>query len=158
MSCFVSAAPSASRQNTDIGLGFSSPYSNRIIPVLTLGYEATDWKFTGSSAGVQTQLYYHTTYGLSAYKHWRAGTLFNCDIQTGFGLGIYYAERGFRDGTTASIEKVTDLGVGPAILVQWNINSFFIKLESTYGLANLLYTILASSVQDNTVFSVGYRW
>jgi hypothetical protein len=142
----------------ELGVGFSSPYTNRNVLVLSLGYENPNWKFTGSTAGVQSQLYFQSTYGLAAYKHWKSGELWGYDVQTGFGGGAYYSVRGFRDGVNAPLEKVSDLGVGPAILVQWNMSSWFFKLESTLALQNIFKTLFAASVPDNTVFVVGYRW
>lgn len=142
----------------ELGLGFSSPYTNRTVPVLTAGYESPNWKFTGSTAGVQSQLYFQSTYGLAAYKYWKAGDLWGYEVQTGFGGGVYYSVRGFRDGVNAPLEKASDVGVGPAILVQWNFPSVFLKLEATMALQNIFTTVFGSTVSDNTVFAVGYRW
>lgn len=142
----------------ELGLGFSSPYINRNVPVLSLGYEGPNWKFTGSTAGVKSQLYYQSTYGLAAYKYWKSGELWGYEVQTGFGGGIYYTARGFRDGVNAPLEQTSDTGVGPAILVQWNFPYWFLKLEATMALQNIFTTIFTSSVPDNAVFAVGFRW
>lgn len=155
---FLVLVPVCLFAESELGLGYASPYGARNIPVLSIAHETTNWKLTLSTAGVQTRLYYHSTYGVSAYKYWRAGELWGFEVQTGFGGGFFYAERGFRDGDTMPLTRSTDIGFGPALLLQWNFPRTFIKLESTYGLSKIFTTVFAASVQDNTVIAVGLRW
>lgn len=143
---------------TEIGIGFSSPYATRSIPSLGLAHDFTNWKAAFFSSGVQSQLYYHSTYNIAIYKTWKAGDFWNYPVEAGFGGGVFYSERGFRDGVSAPLEVDRQTAFGPALQVQWNISHFFVKLECTYGLANILQSGFSSSVQDNALFAVGYRW
>jgi hypothetical protein len=144
------------RAAVEIGTGFNSSTAGRSIPALFLAYSADAWSLSFSSVGVQTPRYYHSAYTVSYLRTWKSGDWIWGPIESGFGLSILYASRGFAD--SGAVESVRDdVAIGPALRVNWFVaDPVFLGIEALYGLRDFGQH-LALNAQDHVGFIVGVR-
>lgn len=141
----------------EVGTGLTSVFRGRIVPSMNLATSTDSWAFTGWSAGVQNDFYYHSAYGLHFFLMRKAGTMFGSDVRFGAGLGAMYSERGFQD--LDSTEEITNSEwlAGPAFRVNWTfLEYFFVNFDATYGLRDI-GAHLTLNFQDMIAFSIGAR-
>ena len=116
----------------EFGVGTNSVTGGRLVPALHGAVTWSDWALSSTATGVNNNLSYHSSYTLSGYKTWNLSQALG-QISSGFGLGLMYGARGFRDTTTSALEEVTDVNFGPAMRIHWSIaDSFFLNLESLF--------------------------
>ena len=150
---FLSLPATAS---VDLGVGMTSAMGGRNIPSLAGGFKGSKWEFTGFATGVQSELYYHSAYGLNAYRHWKSGSILGGTVNSGFGLGVIYASRGFQDLGSTDEEIKSDFAAGPAFEVQWLfVGPLYFRLEAMYGLRNFNAHV-ALNAQDFVHLSLGF--
>lgn len=136
------------------GLGFSGVTLGRSIPALHLAMFSDTWRFSLISTGVKTSVYYHNAYQLSLLSRWRAGELFWGEVEAGFGGGVLYGVRGYREDTDQDFEKEGNLVWGPTIYIGWEVlSNVWISLEAIYGIYST--DALALVFQENCVGSIG---
>lgn len=158
ISCFILVF-SADSAVADIyaGLGYSGVTTGRKIPALHLAQSSDNYHFSFVSTGVKTKIYYHNAYQGSLLSKWTAGDLFWGELEAGFGGGLLYGVRGYRDNVDESYERETNTVVGPTIYVGWEVlPHVMISLEVLYGIRDL--SALSLVFQENAVGSVGVRF
>ena len=137
-----------------VGAGTSSTTSGRIVPALTLAYNAGGWSLSASSVGVKSGYSYQSSYTLAWYSTWKLGTLLNGGVNGGFGVGGFYSKQGFKESTSASMEEVDDIVLGPSLkITYYPFSMVFVSLEGIYGLRSLANVAL--NFQDVVMFSLG---
>jgi hypothetical protein len=144
------------RSAVDVGAGFTSTTSGRTVPALSATYKWGKTALTGFTTGVSTPLYYHSGYLLNIYGVWDVGKFLGGDITAGFGGGLYYGERGYRETTAAAVSKSSDFDFGPAVKVQWQpFHPLYFALDGMFGLKSVVPN-LTLSYQDVILFSAGF--
>jgi hypothetical protein len=139
------------------GLGFSGVTLGRSIPALHLAMFSDTWRFSLITTGVKTPVYYHNAYQASLLSRWRAGDLFWGELEAGFGGGLLYAVRGYREDTDQDYDKEGNLVWGPTIYLGWEIlPSVMISLEAIYGLYGT--DSLGLVFQENCAGSIGVKF
>lgn len=134
----------------------TSAMGGRHIPSVAGSYRGSQWEFTGFATGVQSEIYFHSAYGLSIYRHWKSGSIWSGPISSGFGLGVIYATRGFQDQGSTTEETKDDFAAGPAFEVQWFIlGPMYLRLEALYGLRDI-GAHAALNAQDFVHLSLGF--
>ena len=137
----------------DLGLGFNSATSGRMIPALVGGAAFSDSRLSGSMTGVKSGYYYHSSYNLNYYKTWKAGDLFFGEMESGFGIGGLYAIRSFQDDGSLTASTKSDFVLGPAFEMQWLFTRVtYVSLEMLWGIRELT-NHLALNAQDVVTFS-----
>ena len=140
-----------------VGTGMSKVTQGRTVPSLYLGLDNKKDVVQFSSIGVQTEIYYHNAYRFSFYRQEAFGSFFGIKQRAGFGIGLLYAIRAYREDKEAQEESETDLNVGPAFRYTLDINkNLFMSLESMYGINNLLFLVL--SFQNTNSINFGVRF
>lgn len=140
------------------GTGFSTATSGRPIPALTAGYLADTWAVTGLATGVSASLYYHSAWTLHAYRMMDAGAIGWGELRAGFGGGIYYAKRGYRETREAAIDTADDFNFGPAFRVSWHfLSPAYFAVEGMFGLRKPL-PVLGLAVQDMAHLAFGVEF
>lgn len=149
---------SAGHSAIELGFGFNSATSGRIVPAVVTSLSGEGWLLTGHSTGVQTDLYYHSSYGLSYFWTWDSGTLFSGNVSSGLGLGAFYSVREYRDSSSADVEQGSDFGLGPGFRVNWTfLGPLFLNMEGVFGLREITHH-LTLNYQDYVNFSIGLRF
>jgi len=144
-----------------IGSGFNSSTGGRVIPTLNLGANVNDLEIQFTSVGVATDVYYHSTYKLAVLSRWEAGDFLTRPIDAGFGGGVLYAERGFKDSGSSETTK-NDYVLGPAFFVRVTlIDPLYLSVDCVYGIlgsSSRSGDILALNARDHVNFVIGARW
>lgn len=139
----------------DVGVGLTSMLSGQYVPALSGGYVNDDWMVTAASTGLQTSIYYQSSYMLAAYKAWKAGDFWWGPVYAGFGAGVGLSQRGYKAGPTAPVHNDSDFNFGPAFRVTWMfLPSAYLNFDMVYGLG---LASLELAGQDNAIFSIGLR-
>ena len=139
----------------DLAAGFGTTTSGRVAPALALSINSAGWSVGGFSTGIQTALYYHSGYLLTGLKTWEAGKMFGGVVQGGVGVGVYYAQRGYRSSVNSPLEITYDTLVGPAFRTRWQfVSSAYFGLDFLFGIRSpsLLLNLVG---QDVTLVSLG---
>ncbi len=137
-----------------LGVGTTSLTSGRYVPSLQLGYESKQLAVTLSSTGYHTRYDYMSAYIANVYKTFELAELWKTPATAGFGLGVYYSARGFRDTPESAIQETNDFGIGPAFYVALHpFDLFFLRIETLYA-AGSGYNILLV-FQDAAQITVG---
>lgn len=126
----------------NVGVGFSSHTSGRLIPALNIGKQYANTTYVGfSTVGVQTAAYYDTSYALTILHMYDRGTLFGGKIRAGIGIGFAYGEKGLDpdpDNVTPEKEKIQkdrDYIYGPAFkAAYYPVGTVYWAAEYTLGL------------------------
>jgi len=140
-----------------IGLGFSGVTLGRSIPALHVALISDSLRFSFISTGVKTSVYYHNAYQVSAYSTWKPGELLWGKLEAGFGGGLLYAIRGYRENPDEDYEKEGNAVWGPTIYLSWEVlPSVLITLEAIYGLHGS--DPLQLVFQENCAGSIGVRF
>ena len=148
--------PSISMASLEIGTGYSSSHSGRMVPTLAVGLSSQSFVLSGYAAGVSNKYYYHNAYGLHAMSLGKVGRLLGGDVVAGGGLGLMYAKRAFKDLDSSEAGK-DDFAIGPAFRVNWTIFNFmYINIDATYGIRNF-GSHLFLNFQDVISTSLGIR-
>jgi hypothetical protein len=154
---FVLLAPTWGFASVQVGTGFSSVTSGRMIPGLELGFGTDSWRATFSSIGVSNSYYFHSSYTASYFRSWKSGPMFWGEVESGLGGGAMYAVRGFQDQGSTEEQKKSDVALGPAFFVQWQLaGPAYLKMDMIWGLRGLT-NIIGLNGQDVIFFSVGLR-
>ena len=141
----------------EVGTGFSSSHSGRKVPTLALAYSDSSFALSAYSSGVRNDYYYHSSYGVHAFRLKTVGEAFGGQITTGIGLGSMYSKRGFKDTNDTSEQTSNDYVFGPAFRLNWTIaNSFYVNVDATYGLRDI-FSHLTLNFQDVISTSIGVR-
>lgn len=144
-----------------IGSGFNSSTGGRVIPTLNLGANFKDLEVQFTSVGVATDVYYHSTYKLAAFSRWEAGDFLTRPIDAGFGGGVLYAERGFKDSGASETTK-SDYVLGPAFFVRVTlIGPLYLSVDCVYGIigsSSRSGDVLALNARDHVNLAIGVRW
>lgn len=157
MSLFVNIICISAKASLDLGLGQSSVTAGHSALTIAGAVSWSNYALSAASTGMQTSLYYQSSYAVTLYKVWTSGDFLVGQISSGFGTGVFYSVRGFLD-TTGSEEKKIDTGLGPAFRIQWLLGGpFYINLEAIFGLRDL-GSHLTLNFQDFTTFSFGFKW
>lgn len=136
-----------------IGTGMSSVTKGRTVPNLYSGFDADSFVISGYAVGVKTEVYYHSAYRVSYYEQISLGS----NKKVGYGLGLHYSVRGFKNGKNAQEEKESDVGVGPGFRFAYEFGeSFFASLETMYGINGLM--LVALSFQNVNSLNIGMRF
>lgn len=120
----------------NVGVGFSSHTSGRQIPALNLGRQVGSAFYLGlSAAGVQTKVYYHSSYNFVFLRPFSGGALFGRPIKAGLGLGLAYGEKGMKLEGEQDVTVDKDYNYGPAFRVSYHpLASVYMAVEYTLGL------------------------
>lgn len=131
--------------------------SGRMVPGLEFGLGSENWRGTVSTIGVNNGYYYHSSYTANFFRAWKAGELFWGEIESGVGGGMNYAVRGFKDeGGTEETQK-SDVVVGPAFFVQWQLaGPVYLKIDMLWGLRSV-GQLVGLNGQDIIFISLGGR-
>ncbi len=140
----------------DIGLGYSSFTSGQMTPSLVMQYNQNSWAVYFTSSGYASQYDYLGGYTTSYYRIGKMGQLFGKDVEVGFGGGVFYSQRGFRTTLTSSASSRSDFGLGPAFFARWNMNGFFVRIQSLLGIGSV--NNFSLYFQDVSHFALGYSW
>jgi len=83
------------------------------------------------------------------------GAFFWGPLQTGIGVGAYYAREGYRKDTDSAVQTSDDFTAGPAFRVSWNFMSHaFVSIDCMFGLRAPL-NLLGLSAQEIPQFIFG---
>ncbi|MCB0342772.1 MAG: hypothetical protein KDD59_11035, partial [Bdellovibrionales bacterium] len=146
-----------SQASFELGVGTTSVTSGRLVPSLAVANYGASWGVSGFATGVQTATYYQSAYGLNILSIWSSGDFFGGPVQSGFGLGLYYAVSAYQDSLSSTEETAADFTLGPAFRVQWLfLDPLYFNLEATFGLRSPT-AILQLSAQDVVSFALGWR-
>ncbi len=149
--------PGISMASLELGAGLNSAFNGRMVPTLTASITGSKFALTAFSSGVNSTYYYHSTYGLAWYYTMPVRDILGGKVNFGFGLGTFYAERGFQDMDSSRKEKKSDYASGPAIRLNYTFAGFiYFNMEAMYGLRSL-YHNLTLNFQDMVVTSIGIR-
>ena len=140
-----------------VGTGMSKVTQGRTVPALYVGLDKGSEVFQFSSIGVETEIYYHNSYRFSFYKQSAFGSVLGIKQRAGFGIGLLYAKRAYREDKNAKEQVETDFNVGPAFRFSLDISEYmFVSLESMYGINNLLFLVL--SFQNTSSINFGVKF
>lgn len=110
------------------------------------------------TTGVRTPLYYHSGWTTHALRMWDAGTLGWGELRAGFGGGLFFARRGYRDTRSTPMNTTDDFNFGPAFRVSWAFYSpGFLAIEGLFGLKKPL-PLLGLAAQDMAHVTVGVEF
>ncbi|MDZ4660602.1 MAG: hypothetical protein SGJ18_03165 [Pseudomonadota bacterium] len=141
----------------DLGMGPISGNSSRLVMGGNVAWNTPGYSVSAHSTGVQTNLYYDSSYYVSLTWSSVRSQFWWGAIHGGFGLGAYFTERGYRETTASSLERASDLALGPSIRIVWDVlGPVYISLEGMYGLRNPLAHLFLS-FQDVELISVGFH-
>jgi Ca2+-binding RTX toxin-like protein len=154
---FVFVFPGWLYAAVQVGSGLSSTMSGRIVPGLEVDLGGEVWRGSLSTIGVNSNYYYHSSYTAILFRTWKSGSLFWGDVESGFGGGVNYAVRGFRDEGSSIEETKSDVVIGPAFFVQWQfIGPLYLKLDMLWGLRGISQ-LIGLNGQDVIFLSLGVR-
>ena len=140
--------------DVDLGVGMTSVIG-RYVPAASGAYVSDTWMMSGSTTGVRSSVYYVSAYTLAGYYSWKAGDFWWGPLYAGFGGGVGYSQRGYRNGTSASLSNDTDLNIGPAFRLTWMIlGSCYVNFDAIWGVG---IPSIELAGQDNVIFSIGWR-
>lgn len=140
-----------------VGTGLSSTVSGRMIPGFELGLGGETWLGSFSAIGVNSSYYYQSNYTVNLFRTWKSGSLFWGDVDSGLGGGLMYAVRGFQDEGSSTEEKKSDIVVGPAFFVQWQLaGPLYLKLDMLWGIRGIS-ELIGLNGQDVVFLSLGVR-
>lgn len=141
----------------DLGVGLSSATDGRATPALYGALPMKSWVISGTSAGMQSEVYYENNYTASVmYSTSVSDTMFG-KPELGFGAGVHYAVRelvgGSEDGTSS--QRSSDANLGPAFrLILRPFGPVFFGFDFVLGLGVGLFS---GGVADAGAFVVGVR-
>ena len=139
----------------DLGVGPSVGYSGRLNTGVSLALNKPGYSLGLHSSGVQTNLYYDSSYYVSLTWPRVANQFWWGAFHGSLGVGTYFTERGYRSTPTSDIEKASDFALGPSLRIVWDVlGPVFISLDGMYGLRNPL-THVFLSFQDVELISIG---
>ena len=140
-----------------VGSGFSNVTGGRTAPMIYGGFDTEKFALVASAVGVKTSIYYHSSYQVGMFLQNDWGEFWWGKLRAGIGSGLQYSVRGYRNTVESSEEKASDLVLGLAIRVRWNMaGPVFVALETVYGLAGLNFILLSTQHTTNLVFGVGF--
>lgn len=143
---------STAAASVGFGVGMNSVNSGRVAPSLVANYMGDTWAIAGSSTGVATPVYFQSSYTINIYTTWSPGDFLGLPLKAGFGGGAMYSERGYRSSTAATIDRKSDVAVGPAFLVSLSLFAgLSLNFDGLFGLG--LPTIFGVG-QDVVSFSL----
>lgn len=150
--------PTLSFAGVGVGAGYNAATTGRPVPAIYLRADLGNYALTVMGTGVQTTLYYHTAWQSNFFYTWQAGEFLSASVLSGFGLGAYYAKRGYRETVNSTIMTSEDFAAGPAIMVKstW-AGFFFVSIEGMFGLRPSTAHILLSS-QDLASVAAGVEF
>jgi hypothetical protein len=157
--CWIMVNTTAEEVYADLytGLGFSGVTLGRNIPALHLAVFSDSLRFSIISTGVKTKVYYHNAYQASLLSTWRPGKLFWGEVEAGFGGGLLYGVRGYRDDPDDDFDKQGNAVWGPTMYMGWEVlPNVIISLEVIYGIFDS--SVLALITQENCAGSIGVRF
>lgn len=148
--------PFAARADVSLGVGSSSVFSSRFVPVVEAGWSNQNFGVFGSTGGVRTSSSFYNAYELKLMGLWSPGNFWWGKLTAGFGGGFFYAAEGFRPSGGAT-QRTSDWTVGPAIRLHWAIfKPVFAAADCTFGLRNP-FSIFGLYVQDIARLSIGVQ-
>lgn len=137
-----------------LGSSFSSITAGRTAPSIYTGYDSSSFAVTFTSVGVKNDVYYHSGYLLNSYFQKDVGDYFWGKVRGGLGGGVHFAKRAYTDG--AVNESKSDLSLGPAIRVTWEIFPYgFLGVEGFYGFGVNNLLLVFQSV-NSIIFGVRF--
>lgn len=153
----VSFSVPRAKAEVSLGVGYSSFTSAQNIPSLLLAYSQPSWSIDFTSTGFASKYDYFSGYSSSYYWTYKPGTLFGGDVDAGFGAGLYFTQRGFRESLTTSTSNKNDIGFGPSFNVIWSpAQWFFVRVQSLFAISHANNMMLF--FQDSSNASVGFQW
>ena len=140
---------------TMVGVASAATTSGRVIPALSLSTELRSYLLTGFSTGVRTRVYYHSAWSLALHTRFLPAER---GVDSWIGLGVYAAQRGYRESPTEKLTVTQDALFGPSFRVGWSPHERFqIWAGCIFGVGKLSHLILLAP-QDMSSVGIGVNF
>ncbi len=150
------ALVSVAQAGVTFGSGMSSAQAGRVAPGLHLGIANHDFNFGVFISGVQSPIYYQSSYFVGGYSLPKRGDFLWGQVRAGLGFAVSVSASGRRDGPLGEASNYYDYAAGPAVKVVWSVaGPLFVATEAMFGLRNFIHIIL--EFQQVAILSVGVR-
>jgi len=116
-----------------VGLGVSSVYSGRMVPVLGTVVWSSSMALSLNSSGVRSRLYSHEVAQAALFYRWESPAFFGT-VVGGMGLGIARSLRTYRSSEARPWEKADEKAAGMAALLSMQFpGNFHLTMEGLYA-------------------------
>lgn len=150
---------SESQAFIDFTAGATSATSGRSVPLMSLGWGSDNSHFSAASFGSQSKLYYQSGYFLNYQWTGKFPPIIAGELIAGVGLGAFYSESSFKDGSTATAKVTQSTDFGPSFEVRWQFLSHMsLNFVGIWGLTAKPANLIALSAQDIGYVSLGVLW
>lgn len=143
----------------DFTVGATNATSGRSVPLLSLGFGSDSSHLSAASFGSQSKLYYQSGYFLTYQWTGKFPPIIAGELIAGMGLGAFYSESSYKDGSTATAKVTQSTDFGPSFEVRWQFLSHMsLNFVGIWGMTAKPANVLLLSAQDIGYVSLGVLW